>query len=84
MCEDYRAGASIDLVQDQADEDRMIQCPLQVLWGRNGVMEKNFDVLDCWRCYAGEVEGEALDAGHFLAEERPEEVYRLLHAFLTS
>ena len=32
MCEDYRAGASIDLQHDAADLDRRIRCPLHVLW----------------------------------------------------
>src|SRR5687767_4467680 len=32
MCEDYRAGASIDLKHDEADIDKKIQCPLLVLW----------------------------------------------------
>lgn len=82
MCEDYRAGATIDLEHDTEDADRLIQCPLQLLWGANGVIGSNFDVLDCWRRFAaGEVTGRGLDAGHFMAEEGPEEVLRELLDF---
>jgi pimeloyl-ACP methyl ester carboxylesterase len=40
-------------------------------------------VLDIWREYAGDVRGQAIpDCGHFLAEERPEEVAGQLRHFL--
>ena len=32
-CEDYRAGASIDLLHHKEDAGKKIICPLQVLWG---------------------------------------------------
>ncbi|MGH6931478.1 MAG: alpha/beta fold hydrolase [Dongiaceae bacterium] len=80
-CEDYRAAASIDLVHDESDIDRKVACPMLVLWGRHGVMERYFDVLATWRERAGEVEGEALDCGHFLPEEAPIETGRALRRF---
>jgi haloacetate dehalogenase len=81
-CEDYRAAASIDLAHDEADLDHRIQCPLLALWGGRGLMERHFDVLATWReKAAGPVTGRALDCGHFLAEERPEETARELLAF---
>jgi haloacetate dehalogenase len=81
-CEDYRAAASIDLAHDEADLDQRIQCPLLVLWGGRGLMERHFDVLATWReKAAGPVAGRALDCGHFLAEERPEETTRELLQF---
>jgi hypothetical protein len=33
MCEDYRAGASIDLEHDRRDLERKIGCPPLLLWG---------------------------------------------------
>lgn len=83
-CEDYRAAASIDLVHDDADYDegRKVACPLLALWGGQGVMERLYDVREVWRGYAGDVRGKALDAGHFLAEERPEETTQELIDFL--
>jgi len=83
-CEDYRAAASIDLVHDEADrnEARKVECPLLALWGGRGVMEKIYDVESVWREYANDVKGNPLDAGHFLAEERPEETAQELRNFL--
>ena len=72
-CEDYRAAASIDLADDEADLERRIACPVLALWGARGLMERHFDVLATWReRSAREVSGRALDCGHFLPEERPD------------
>jgi haloacetate dehalogenase len=83
-CEDYRAAASIDLVHDAADRDeaRKLTCPLLTLWGGLGVMERLYDVREVWRGYANDVRGKPIDAGHFLAEEKPEETARELVRFL--
>lgn len=82
-CEDYRAAATIDLEHDEADlATRRIERPLLALWGRHGLMERHFDVLASWRERAsGEVTGRALDCGHFLAEERPDETAQELMTF---
>ena len=81
-CEDYRAAAAIDLAHDEADLDRRVQCPVLALWGRRGLMERHFDVLATWReRTAGPVSGRALDCGHFLPEERPEETAAALLDF---
>jgi haloacetate dehalogenase len=81
-CEDYRAAASIDLAHDEADLDRRIECPVLALWGRRGLMERHFDVLATWReRAAGPVGGRALDCGHFLPEERPQETAAALLEF---
>lgn len=84
-CEDYRAAATIDLEHDSADLGRnKIRCPLLVLWGARGFVGKHYDVLGVWRDWveeAQQVEGGALDCGHFLAEEQPEETVRRLLAF---
>lgn len=79
--EDYRAGAGIDLEHDEADIDRRLQCPVQALWGAEGVMERLFDVLACWRERAVDVRGRALPCGHFLPEEAPEETAAALLEF---
>jgi haloacetate dehalogenase len=80
-CEDYRAGATIDLVHDDADAGRAIACPVLVLWSGPG-LGSAYDVLSIWRAEAADVTGEALDGGHFLPEERPAEVAAKLLAFL--
>jgi haloacetate dehalogenase len=80
-CEDYRAGASIDLVHDAASQGQKIACPLLVLWSATG-LRGMYDVRAVWQAYAREVSGRALACGHFLAEERPQETAAELIAFL--
>jgi len=82
-CEDYRAGATIDLVHDAADLDRKISCPLHVLWGERGVWPKVFDVLDTWRERASIVTGKQVPTGHFIAEEKPDILLAELSGFLS-
>jgi haloacetate dehalogenase len=82
MCEDYRAGASIDLTHDDADLSRKIACPLVVLWAERGPMHRLFDVLATWRERASQVSGKPLPGGHFLPEEAPEETFAELRPFL--
>jgi haloacetate dehalogenase len=81
-CEDYRAGASIDLVHDEADLGRTVDIPLLVLWGGKGKLNTLFDVLAVWGARFPDVHGRALSCGHFLAEELPEETAAELLAFL--
>lgn len=82
MCEDYRAGASIDLQHDEADLATQLRCPTLVLWGVHGAMHRLFDVLATWRPHAPEAQGKALPAGHWLPEECPQEVTATLREFL--
>ena len=82
MCEDYRAGASFDLELDRADLERRIECPLLVLWGLRGAMQKLYDVLGTWRTRASDVRGKGLNCGHWIPEEVPDELYAELRAFL--
>jgi haloacetate dehalogenase len=82
MCEDYRAGASIDLKHDQADLDHKIECPLLVLWGARAPMGRIYDVLSIWKEHGKIVSGKALPAGHNLQEDAPEAVLAELRAFL--
>jgi len=81
-CEDYRASASIDLQHDEADMQQKVCCPLLILWGEKGFIERKYDVLATWRERADHVQGHAIPSGHFLAEEAPEETYTALRAFL--
>jgi haloacetate dehalogenase len=82
MCEDYRAGASIDLQHDEADLATPLRCPVLVLWGVHGAMHRLFDVLGTWRPRAPQAQGKALPAGHWLPEECPQEVSAALMEFL--
>lgn len=73
-CEDYRAAATIDIQHDNEDDGRKLTCPLLVLWGANGAIERHFDCLALWAERATDVRGHALPGGHYLAEEVPEDV----------
>jgi haloacetate dehalogenase len=83
-CEDYRAAASLDHEHDGADRKagRRIGCPVLALWGRQGFLEGHYDVLDVWRGWAADVRGLALECGHYIPEEAPEETYAELRAFV--
>lgn len=83
-CGDYRSAATIDLDHDRSDRDahRRLTAPLLALWGAESYVGRNFDVTRVWRGYADRVEGAALPADHYLAEERPAETAAALRAFL--
>ncbi len=83
-CEDYRAAASIDLEHDAAGEAQRIVCPLLVLWGERGIVNRLFKPLDDWRAVANDVRGCALPAGHYLAEEVPDATLRELTEFFAA
>ncbi len=84
-CEDYRASAGIDLDHDRASRaaGQRIACDTLVLWGSRGVVHAQFDPMALWRaqCAAG-LEGEAMNAGHFIPEELPAATAARLLSFL--
>ncbi len=82
MCEDYRAGATIDLEHDEADLTTKVPCPVLVLWGSRGAMEPLFNVLETWKERASQVTGKSLPCGHWMAEELPEAVTAEVRQFL--
>ncbi len=86
ICEDYRAAASIDCALDEADHasGRRIACPLLALWGGRGYLQQWYDVLAIWRDWCERsVRGRALDCGHYLAEEAPDDTFTELHAWFS-
>lgn len=83
MCEDYRAGATFDRALDDADlGHRRITCPLLALWAEHDDIGKLFDVLAIWRDWADDVRGHAINTGHYLPEEAPDEMLADLVPFL--
>ena len=83
MCEDYRAGASIDLVHDGADfGKKLIRCPVNALWAEGGAMDKIYDVLAIWKGYAKRIEGKGMPGGHNMQEGAPKELLAELRRFL--
>jgi haloacetate dehalogenase len=85
MCEDYRAGATIDVAHDDADlaASRRIACATQVLWAARGALPRFYgDVLGVWRPWADDLSGAAIDASHFVPEDAPEQTASEILAFL--
>ena len=88
-CADYRA-IEVDLAHDEADRGRKLVCPVLALWGGNMAKRPGWqtgralDMLSVWRERAGDVRGRAIDCGHFLAEEAPEETVAEILTFLSS
>ena len=80
-CEDYRAAASIDIEHDNADQGKKLLMPVLALWAKLGVIESCFDALELWRLRADKVEGEALEAGHYMAEEIPKDIAKRMSEF---
>ncbi|MFD5865303.1 alpha/beta fold hydrolase [Agromyces sp. NPDC127015] len=85
-CADYRAAAGTDLEHDRLDraDGRVVDAPVLALWGEASYVGRNFDVLSVWRGFAARVEGRAISADHYLAEEAPVETAAALNQFLGS
>jgi len=83
ICEEYRAAASLDVADDEADRGaRRITCPTLVLWSETGAVGQWYEPLEVWKAWADDVRGGPVDAGHFLPEEAPEDTLRHLLALL--
>lgn len=86
-CEDYRAGATIDVDHDRADRKagKTIACPVLVLWGDSGIPAAGTSPLDIWRAtFAPAATGRAIASGHFLPEENPGDTLAALLPFLAT
>ena len=84
ICEDYRAAATIDLVDDKLSREKKVKLnmPILVLWGNKGKIGKWYEPLLIWKKYCTqEVKGYGINTGHYLAEENPEEVIRNINEF---
>ncbi|WP_284178314.1 alpha/beta hydrolase [Rhabdaerophilum sp. SD176] len=83
-CEDYRAGATIDVDHDEASRQAgaQIDCPVLVLWGEVGIPAAGSSPLDAWKAFAPRATGAPVRAGHFLPEENPTDTLAALKVFL--
>lgn len=86
MCEDYRAAAGIDIEHDEADiaAGKKIECPVNVLWGDNAAMGRQYDVLDIWRREGTRIEGKAMPGGHSFQVDSPEATATELRRFVAT
>ncbi len=85
-CEDYRAGATLDRLADEADEaaGKTIACPVQILASTDYLVGSSGEApLDVWRrSFAPRAEGVVINSGHFIAEENPDATLAALRDFL--
>jgi haloacetate dehalogenase len=85
MCEDYRAGLTVDRHMD--DEDRRlghrIECPALLIWAIGDDLATLYgDPVAIWRAWAPHIGGMGLESGHHMAEEVPERLATVLLGFL--
>lgn len=80
--DDYRAAATRDFDDDEADLSKRVTCPTLAIWGEFGKMHTLFDVLATWREKATDVRGHPVPCGHFIPEEAPERLLADLQGFL--
>jgi haloacetate dehalogenase len=84
ICEDYRAAATIDLIDDKKSRDNniKIKAPTLVLWGNKGKLEQWYQPLSIWQNYcSSDLRGNAINSGHYLAEENPDEIIKNIKLF---
>jgi haloacetate dehalogenase len=84
MCEDYRAGLTIDVEDDRADRaaGRRVRCPVQSVWATQDDPDLfGPDPLALLRGWADDLRGAGIDSGHHAAEEAPEATAEALSAF---
>jgi haloacetate dehalogenase len=87
ICEEYRAAATVDRDDDQADRaaGRRIACPVLALWSGGGPLDSWYAAaggpLALWQAWAEDVRGHPIKGGHFFPEERPQETAAALRRF---
>ncbi|MGA5167407.1 MULTISPECIES: alpha/beta fold hydrolase [Streptomyces] len=80
---DYRASAGIDVTHDQADRDAGSQLAMPVTvvqqdWGAR----LGYDAAAVWRAWAPDLDHRLTGAGHFMAEEAPDEITEAIRDLL--
>jgi haloacetate dehalogenase len=90
ICEEYRAGATLDVEHDRVDKEasRRIECPMLHLWAEGGWLDTFYTQdggpLGIWRQWAPHVHGQAMKGGHFFPEENPEDTAAVVKPFLSA
>jgi len=85
MCEDYRAGLTIDRAAEEADRaaGRRVACPMLLLAATEDDIDIHGDPVEIWRPWvAGELRSRPIHSGHHQAEQAPGELTDALADFL--
>jgi haloacetate dehalogenase len=77
---------AIDREADEADRaaGRKIACPTLVVSALRDDPELSYDAVAIWSGWAEDVRGTAIDCGHHISEEAPDELARILLDFFAS
>ena len=90
----YAAAKSANLPQEQVsqleqfswtvDKNKKLNIPIQILWGKSGVIGKQFNSIKIWKRYSNKkVYGHEINSGHFIPEQNPKQViFKLKNFFL--
>jgi haloacetate dehalogenase len=83
MCADYRASFHIDREHEADDRaaGRRIACPVLLVTGEDETQLA--DAPDLWRSWADDLMAAQVPGGHFIPEEAPDRVAKLLAEFLS-
>jgi pimeloyl-ACP methyl ester carboxylesterase len=84
ICDDYRASAFIDGASDEADQraGRRLRLPVLAAWQDPGDLPLPFDPHQVWSAWASDLRTQVEPCGHFLPEERPEQIVDAIAALL--
>jgi haloacetate dehalogenase len=76
-CRDFRASPTADFEIDALDKDKQVTMPTLILWGAKGQPpERTKEFAEVWRKYAANVvDTDAMQCGHYIAEEMPDHVH---------
>lgn len=83
-CEDFRASAGQDQVDDAADlaSGTKIVCPMLVVRASHGILSDLSIAADQWSKWCPDVRNVMVQCGHWVAEEAPDALAAAMLAFL--
>lgn len=79
---DYRAALAVDFAHDAESLGQKVDCPALVLWGKEGVMGRLYDVPAIWTDWLSDMAAREMPGGHFFVDQYPDETAEALMAFL--
>lgn len=84
MCDDYRAGATLDLEIDAADLGQRVDLPTLVLFAQGGLMDQTFDMTEVWAEKLNRFDAVPMLGGHFFPDHYPSETLTQIRRHLSA